>query len=93
MTVAIIGLPGGVEPKAVQLDEMRDAGEFDYYELRGREVVFYWRTLEPNAEKTLDFTVTATVPGKYTGPASRAYLYYTAEQKKWVEPLEIEISR
>ena len=33
----------------------------------------------------------AEIPGRYTAPASRAYLYYTAEQKHWVKPLEIEI--
>ena len=93
MTVAIIGLPGGVEPRAEQLDELRDAGQFDYYELRPREVILYWRTIEPAAVKEVDFDVTATVPGRYTGPASRAYLYYTAEQKQWVEPLKVTIGR
>ena len=93
MTVAIVGLPGGLEPKAEQLDEMRDAELFDYYELRGREVIFYWRTIQPEATKEIDFTVTAVVPGKYTAPASRAYLYYTAEQKHWTEPLKIEIAK
>ncbi len=93
MTVAIVGLPGGVEPNTQQLDELMEAGKFDYYELRGREVVFYWRTIEPQATQSIDFTVTATIPGKYTGPASRAYLYYTAEQKQWTEPLRVTISR
>ena len=91
MTVAIVGLPGGVEPRAEQLDELREQGRFDYYELRGREVVFYWRTLAPRAVHEVSFDVTATIPGKYTGPASRAYLSYTAEQKRWIEPLAIEI--
>ena len=93
MTVAIVGLPGGVEPKAEQLDEMKEAERFDFYELRGREVIFYWRTIEPNAEKQIEFTVTATVPGKYTAPASRTYLYYTAEQKSWTKPLKVQIDR
>jgi alpha-2-macroglobulin-like protein len=31
------------------------------------------------------------VPGEYRGPASRAYLYYNADQKHWVEPLSITI--
>ncbi len=92
MTIAIIGLPGGVEPVAADLDELQEAGTFDFYELRGREVIFYWRTIEPRAIKEVDFTVTATIPGKYTGPASRAYLYYTAEQKHWIEPLAVEIA-
>ncbi|MCG8650611.1 MAG: hypothetical protein MI861_12315, partial [Pirellulales bacterium] len=93
MTVAIVGLPGGLEPRPEELDELQDAGKFDYYELRGREVIFYWRTLPPQAVKQVDFTVTAEIPGKYAGPASRAYLYYTAEQKHWIEPLRIEIAR
>ena len=33
------------------------------------------------------------VPGQYTGPASRAYLYYTADQKQWIDPLVVEITR
>jgi hypothetical protein len=93
MTVAIVGLPGGVEPDTGRLDELMEAGKFDYYELRGREVVFYWRTIEPKATKSIDFTVTATIPGKYTGPASRAYLYYTAEQKQWTKPLQVTIQK
>lgn len=93
MTVAIVGLPGGVEPKTEQLDELQKAERFDFYELRGREVVFYWRTLSPNSTQQIDFTVTATVPGKYTGPASRTYLYYTAEQKTWMEPLKLVIGK
>lgn len=91
MTVAIVGLPGGVEPRAEELDELREAGRFDFYELRGREVVFYWRTLPPRWVHQVDFHVTASISGKYTGPASRAYLYYTAEQKQWIDPLSVEI--
>lgn len=91
MTIAIVGLPGGVEPRHEELDELREAGHYDFYEVRGREVVFYWRTIAPSESKEIDFHVTAAVPGKYTGPASRTYLYYTAEQKHWTEPLAIEI--
>jgi len=32
------------------------------------------------------------VPGKYTGPASRAYLYYTDEFKTWVDGVSVDIS-
>ena len=91
MTVAIVGLPGGVEPRAEELDELQKEGRFDYYELRGGEVVFYWRTIEPESIKEVDFHVTAAIPGKYSGAASRAYLYYTAEQKQWTQPLVVEI--
>jgi hypothetical protein len=34
----------------------------------------------------------AAVPGTYTGPASRAYLYYTDEFKTWVGGLKVAIT-
>ena len=52
-------------------DELRDAGAFDYYELRPREIICYWRSLNPQAEHRLAITLTAAVPGEYTAPASR----------------------
>ncbi len=33
----------------------------------------------------------AAVPGKYTAPASRSYLYYTDELKHWTTPLSVEV--
>ena len=92
MTVAVLGFPAGLEPRAEELNELRDAGAFDYYELRPREVLCYWRTIHPQAEHRFAITLTATIPGEYTAPASRAYLYYTAEQKHWVEPLRVRIT-
>ena len=92
MTVAVLGFPAGLEPRAEELNELRDAGAFDYYELRPREVLCYWRTIHPQAEHRFAITLTATIPGEYTAPASRAYLYYTAEQKHWTEPLRVRIT-
>ncbi|MCC9600827.1 hypothetical protein LOC67_09640 [Stieleria sp. JC731] len=91
MSVAVVGLPGGLEPVIESLDRLKDGGEIDYYELRGREVVLYWRTFQPQETKELSINCVAQIPGRYTGPAHRAYLYYTAEQKVWVNPLVIEI--
>ncbi|MFT5301201.1 MAG: hypothetical protein ACI814_001986, partial [Mariniblastus sp.] len=93
MTVATIGLPGGVEPRVEQLDELRDAGKFDFYEIRPRQIICYWRTIAPNESKSIEFDVSAEIPGRYSGPASSAYLYYTAEQKVWSDPLKVEIGR
>jgi len=93
MTVAILGLPAGLEPRHDQLDELKKAGLFDYYETRPREVICYWRALKPNQKIGIKLDLVAAVPGRYTGPASRAYLYYTAEQKQWDDPLEVEITR
>lgn len=34
---------------------------------------------------------TASIPGGFTGPASRSYLYYTDELKHWISALQIRI--
>lgn len=97
MTLAIVGLPAGLEARQEQLEELKDAGKFDYYELRARELIFYWRSLGPEVtgdkKHTFNLDLIAEIPGKYTGPASRTYLYYTAEEKNWSAPLEIAIER
>jgi len=91
MTIAIVGLPGGLEPDTESLNALRDEGVYDYYELRPRELIFYWRTLPPSHKVTWQLPLIAAIPGTYTAPASRAYLYYTAEQKTWTEPLRVTI--
>lgn len=90
--IAIIGLPGGLEPRHDQLKELVKRGKIDAYEVRGREVVLYWRGLRRNEKIEVPISLIAAVPGKYTGPASRTYLYYTNEHKKWVSGLKVEIA-
>jgi hypothetical protein len=90
--VAIIGLPGGLEPRHDQLKELVKKGKIDAYEVRGREVVLYWRTLDAEAKVDIPLSLIAAVPGTYTGPASRTYLYYTDENKQWVDGLAVEIT-
>ncbi len=91
-TIAIIGLPGGLEPRHDQLKELVKKGTVDAYEVLGREIVLYWRGMEPNAKLRVPLSLIAAVPGVYTGPASRAYLYYGDEDKVWVEGLKAEIT-
>ncbi|MBI4574718.1 MAG: A-macroglobulin complement component [Planctomycetes bacterium] len=92
MAVAVVGLPGGLEPRHEQLRELVRSGAIDFYEVRGREVVLYQRDLAPGQVVSLRLDVVAAVPGDYTGPASRAYLYYTDEQKQWAEGLRVRIA-
>jgi len=91
MAVAIVGLPGGIEARAEQLKELVREGKVDAVETRGREVIFYWRSLAPKARHALTVDCVAAVPGTYEGPASRAYLYYTDEDKVWVDGLGVKI--
>ncbi|HLL55563.1 MAG TPA: MG2 domain-containing protein, partial [Myxococcaceae bacterium] len=89
--VAIVGLPGGLEPRHDQLKELVKKGTIDAYEVMGRDVVLYWRGMEPNGRVEVPLSLVAAVPGTYTGAASRAYLYYTDEHKTWVDGLRVSI--
>lgn len=91
MPVAIIGVPGGLEVRHDQLKELVKAGKIAAYEVLGRDVVLYWRALKPEERVELPISLVAAVPGTYTSPASRAYLYYTDEHKHWVEGMKVEI--
>jgi hypothetical protein len=104
MTVAIIGLPAGLKvPEDMKqlkgLAELKktgpngelESGDISFFELRGRELVLYWRDVKPEAKIEINVDLIAEIPGEYRGPASRAYLYYNADHKSWVKPLEIAI--
>jgi len=90
--VAIVGIPGGLEVRHDQLKELVKSGKVDAYEVIGREVVLYWRYIKPNDRFELPLSLVAAVPGVYTGPASRAYLYYTDEVKNWAPGLKVTIA-
>lgn len=105
MTIAIIGLPAGLKvPEDMkQLKDLAllrrtgpngefESGPISFFEIRGRELVLYWRDLKPEAKIEVSVDLIAEIPGEYRGPASRAYLYYTADHKHWVKPLEIKIA-
>jgi len=75
-----------------QLKELVKAGKIATYEVLGRDVVLYWRELAANQKLELPLSFVAEIPGSYSGPASRAYRYYTDEFKTWVAPVSVEIT-
>ena len=90
--IAIIGVPGGLEPRHDQLKELVKAGTIAAYEVRGRDVVLYWRDLGAQKAVRVPVSLLAAVPGTYTGPASRAYLYYGDEHKSWTAGVRVAIT-
>lgn len=90
--VALIGIPGGLEVRHDQLKELVEEGKIAAYEVMGREVVLYWRALEAEQRVDLPLSLVAAIPGDYTGPASRAYEYYTDEHKQWVDGMHVTIA-
>ncbi|MBP7647789.1 MAG: hypothetical protein KA751_13665, partial [Comamonas sp.] len=92
MTLARLGLPGGLTFQNWQLKELREKGQFAFFETRAREVILYFRDMKPGEIKKLSLDLVATVPGSYTGPASSAYLYYNDTDKSWVAPVSVKIT-
>lgn len=89
--IAIIGIPGGLEVRHDQLKELVKSGKIAAYEVIGRELVLYWRSMEGKQAVTIPVSLIAAIPGTYTAPASRAYLYYTDEFKTWASGLKVTI--
>ncbi len=101
MVVAIVGLPAGLTlpedmkqlKEYVRLqDNGTKPGRISYFETRGRELILYWRGMAPKQKVEVPIELICRVPGEYRGPASRAYQYYNADHKHWVEPLAVSIA-
>ena len=93
MTLARVGLPGGLTFQNWQLKELREKGLIAFFETRAREVILYFRDLKPKAVHEIPLDLVASVPGTYTGPASSAYLYYTNDRKAWVDGTKVSVTR
>ena len=93
MTLLRIGIPGGLSLQTWQLKELVDKKQIAFYETRARELIVYYRSLPPRAEKEIAVDLVANVPGHYTAPASSSYLYYTPENKTWAGEYSVDISR
>jgi len=100
MVVAIVGLPAGVtlpedmkqlKEHARPREDGTKPGRISYFEIRGRELILYWRGMGPKQKLEVPVELICRVPGEYRGPASRAYMYYNADHKHWVEPLAVTI--
>lgn len=92
MTLARIGIPASLVADTRILDDLKKAGRFDLWELSGRELTLYWRCLAPEETKEVTIDLIARIPGQTTGPASRAYLYYTDDEVRWAAPLSVEVT-
>jgi hypothetical protein len=93
MTMARVGLPGGLKFQPWQLDELVAKGTVDFVETREREVILYLRQMKPSETRVVPVQLLAQVPGRYVGPPSSAYLYYTDEHRQYDAPLAIDVLR
>ncbi len=91
MSLAVIGIPGGLSPLPWQIKELQDKKIVDYVEILGNNLVLYYRQMKPGETKTVLLDLKAEVPGIYEGAASSAYLYYSPENKVWVKGAQVKI--
>ncbi len=93
MTLVRVGIPAGLTAQMWQLKELRENGVIDFYETTPREVILYYRSLEPEAVKRVRLDLRADIPGRYTGIASCAYPYYTPDARWWNQPLNVAVAQ
>jgi hypothetical protein len=91
MTMAVVGLPAGLDVSVKVLDAMKAAGDFDLWERNGRDLIFYWRQMAPHQVRKLVLDLEARIPGTTTGSASRTWLYYTPSARRFTAPLSCTI--
>lgn len=91
MSLAVVGLPGGLSPQPWQLKELQEKKVFDFYEVIGSNVVFYYRQMAPKETREIALDLKAELPGEFEAPASSAYLYYTNEHKFWSSAEKVQI--
>lgn len=90
--MAVIGLPAGLSAQPWQLKEMQEKGVFDYYEIKGSQLVCYYRDLKPGETREINLDLKAEIAGNFEAPASTAYLYYTPEHKFWTALPGIQVT-
>ena len=91
MPLAVIAIPGGLEVRTAQLQELRDAGRIAAYELNGNAVVLYWRGLKAGEKIQIPLSTVAAIPGRYVSAASRSYRYYTDDAVQYLPGIAIRI--
>ena len=99
MVTAIIGIPAGLKipedmKQLTALTQKPEGGreKVSYFEIRGRELVLYWRGMGPKQAVEVNIDLVADIPGEFKGPASRVYLYYGAEHKQWIDPVDVKVT-
>ena len=92
MTMAAVNIPGGCVVSPVQLRDLQQSKQVDFYEIKGNRIYLYYRQMVPSEVKNITLTLNAILKGQFEASASSAYLYYTAERKDWAKGVELTIS-
>ena len=78
---AVVGLPPGFAVDEALLRDLRDAGEFDRFEIRGGRLNLYLGRIANGERRAITFRVHPTLRGTMTLPHTTAYEYYDPESR------------
>jgi uncharacterized protein YfaS (alpha-2-macroglobulin family) len=95
MTLVHVGVPAGLIPQVPQLQQLRDDGKIDFFELFPGEVILYFlyfNELRSKASQTVHLHLLAEHAGIFTGLASRSYEYYGGQEFIWADPLRVTVT-
>jgi len=76
MVILDLPIPAGFAVERDDLSELLVAGTIAKYQVTPRSAIVYLRRLLPKEPLVLRYRLRATMPGKITAPAARAYEYY-----------------
>lgn len=93
MSIAKIGIPGGLTVQPWQLKEIMEKNQVAYYEIFDNYLVLYWMGFAEGETRKVNLDLKAEIAGKYRAKASTVYLYYTPEYKHWNAGTEITITQ
>jgi A-macroglobulin TED domain len=88
----LVGIPAGLHVDTKILDDLKKSETIAAWEMTDRTIVLYLRGLKANATRDITIDLVGRIPGTTKGPASRAYLYYAAREKKWTAPIEVTVT-
>lgn len=87
----VIGIPSGLSMDHKQLKELKEDELFDYFEIFENRLIIYFNEISALDEKKVVLDLKAEIPGQYTAPPSKAYLYYDEENVIWQRGEKIEV--
>jgi len=93
MLIVDLGVPPGFDVLPQSFDAMRASGTLDRYSITGRQVILYFRRIQPDTPITFTWSMKARFPVKVKTPSSSAYLYYEPEVRAESKPVQITVTQ
>ncbi len=88
---AVVGLPPGFAVDEAQLGDLRDAGEFNRFEILGGSLNLYLGRIPNGDRRSIKFRVHPTLRGTMTLPHTEAYEYYDPESRGASTPAKVTV--